>query len=156
LESAVDGNSPDVRVHGRSTLLAIAALGAVAALASGPRSAAAGAGAPCWQRVITDWADNGTIDGTYAATCYRAAMANAPTDLRIYSTIEDDLRLALQSRTLRRVSVDTLRRPAAHAATLERSSTSPMVAALGAGLGILGAAISTALVLARRRRRRTI
>lgn len=143
-----------MHTHFRWILPAIALLALTASFGVAQASAAT----PCWPRLIADWADNGTVDGSFSPRCYRAAMAHAPTDLRIYSTIEDDLRFALQTRMLRRVSAETARKPAAHVATSTvragTSSTSPMVAALGAGLGIIGLAISAALVIGRRRRRR--
>ncbi len=115
---------------------------------------AAQAAEPCWQRVIADWADNGSVDNAYTPACYRAAMANAPTDLRIYSTLEGDLQRALLIRTARRISVDASQRPVVHGAVLSGSlSTSSVVIALGAGLGLIAAAVSTALLLARTRRR---
>ncbi len=141
--------------HIRSLLLALAPLAGAALLAASLGGVQASAAAPCWQRVIADWSDNGTVDGTYPARCYRAAMANAPTDLRIYSTIEDDLRLALQSRTLGTAPVDTPRRPSVHVASVQPSGSSatPVVAALAGGLALVGVAISAALLVASRRRR---
>jgi hypothetical protein len=67
-------------------------------------SAPAAAAQPCWESVIADWSAHGRITGTYPASCYRQAMANAPTDLKIYSSIEDDLQAALGARTARRLS----------------------------------------------------
>ena len=73
-------------------LLALAA-GLAAALAT-PSSASA-AGKPCWERVIDDWLDNGTIDGTYKASCYQQALKHVPEDLRDYSNITDAIQAAL-------------------------------------------------------------
>src|SRR5712691_10177170 len=85
-------------------VFAIAPAGLGFALAG---SAPAAAATPCWQRVISDWSDDGSIQGSYALSCYRQAMQNAPTDLKIYSTVEDDLQraLALRSRSARRLAV---------------------------------------------------
>jgi hypothetical protein len=58
-------------------------------------SSAAAASVPCWQRVILDWSKHGSITGTYPASCLRQTMQNEPTDLRIYSTLDDNLQQAL-------------------------------------------------------------
>jgi hypothetical protein len=58
-------------------------------------SSASAAGKPCWERVIDDWLDNGTIDGTYKASCYQQAPKHVPEDLRDYSNITDAIQAAL-------------------------------------------------------------
>src|SRR5215471_20219368 len=85
-------------------LRCLVSLSAVVAGAALWSSAPAGAAQPCWEQVISDWSAHGRITGTYPASCYRQAMANAPTDLRIYSSIEDDLQQALGTRTARRLT----------------------------------------------------
>lgn len=117
-------------------------------------TAAAAAPAPCWQRLISDWAD-GHIDGRYRPSCYRTAIANAPTDLRIYSTLVDDLQAALQIRTAS-VSRDrearrtlALARPTQTAGSA--SSTLTRLVALFAVLGGGLAAALLAVALGRRR-----
>ena len=50
------------------TLALLALIVGLAAAAAVPSSAAA-AGKPCWEQVIDDWLDNGTIDGQYKAAC---------------------------------------------------------------------------------------
>lgn len=62
---------------------------------------AAATAKPCWQRVLDDWLDNGTIDGKYSASCYQAALTHVPQDLRDYSDIDAAISVALQD-TLRR------------------------------------------------------
>src|SRR5712691_10041058 len=124
----------------RSTPLALASIFVALFLGFGPRPATAAAAVPCWKSVIADWSRDGSIGGRYAPACYRQAMQNAPTDLKIYSTLEDDLQSALQSRLARRLS-------GVHAppATLDGSGSSSSFAflvALIAGLGVLLAACS--------------
>ena len=45
-----------------------------------------------------DWRD-GRIDGTYSVSCYQAALAQLPEDLRIYSSAESDIKRALLARS---------------------------------------------------------
>jgi hypothetical protein len=80
----------------RSAAITLALLALVAGLAAAvlPSSAAA-AGKPCWEQVIDDWLDNGTIDGQYKASCYQQALKHVPEDLRDYSNITDAISAAL-------------------------------------------------------------
>jgi hypothetical protein len=80
-------------------------------------------------------------------------MQNAPTDLKIYSTLEDDLQRALASRSSRRLA--GVHAPAA-ALAVPRASSSPFsfLVALLAGLGALLAACTLVATLIRRRRPR--
>lgn len=50
----------------------------------------------CGRAVIADWAD-GSFDRVYSDTCYEAALAAMPEDLRAYSTAKDDISRALYS-----------------------------------------------------------
>ena len=111
------------------------------------------AAAPCWKAVIADWSKDGSIDGRYSAVCYRQAMQNAPTDLKIYSTLENDLQRALAFRSSRRLAA--VHAPAAALDAPDRSS-SPLsfLVALIAGLGALLAACTLVATLIRRRRAR--
>jgi len=76
------------------TLALLALVAGLAAALVTPSSASA-AGKPCWERVIDDWLDNGTIDGTYKASCYQQALKHVPEDLRDYSNITDAIQAAL-------------------------------------------------------------
>lgn len=60
-------------------------------------SQAAAKGKPCWERVIDDWVDNGTIDKHYKTACLQAALKNVPEDLRDYSNLPDAINAALQA-----------------------------------------------------------
>jgi hypothetical protein len=127
--------------------LAVVATGLAVAL-SPPASAAS---VPCWQRVILDWSKHGSIAGTYPASCLRKAMQNEPTDLKIYSTLDDNLQRALARRsgTARRLAVA----PAA-VASLDGaggSSSQLLLIFLIAGLGVIIAASAVAAGRARPR-----
>jgi hypothetical protein len=89
-----------MRSRSAATTLALLALVAGLAAAAAMPSAAAAGGKPCWERVIDDWLDNGTIDGHYKAACYQQALKHVPEDLRDYSNITDAISAAL-SDTLR-------------------------------------------------------
>jgi hypothetical protein len=73
-------------------------------LAKGPSAdsesaARAHAGGPtgCADRLLKDWSD-GRIDGAYPVTCYRETIRKLPTDLRVYSSAEEDIRQAMSAR----------------------------------------------------------
>ena len=89
-----------MRMRPAATMLALLALVAGLAAAAAMPSSAAASGKPCWERVIDDWLDNGTIDGHYKAACYQQALKQVPEDLRDYSNITDAISAAL-SGTLR-------------------------------------------------------
>jgi hypothetical protein len=75
------------------------ALFAVAAIAATVLVAPASAGASgCANAVVADWRDNGRIDKTYPAQCYRAAVDSLPEDVLVYSSAQNDITRALQSR----------------------------------------------------------
>jgi hypothetical protein len=60
----------------------------------------ASAGSGCGQQVIEDWADDGTISGSYSPACYQEAIASLPEDLRSYSSAAEDINQALQEALL--------------------------------------------------------
>ena len=82
--------------HKPALALLIALLVSAGGHAAFPGRAAA-ARTPCWERVIDDWLDNGTIDGRYPTRCYQAALKHVPEDLRDYTDIADSISLALQA-----------------------------------------------------------
>jgi hypothetical protein len=116
------------------------------ALSTAPSSRAA---TPCWKAVIADWSKNDAVDGHYSTLCLRQAMVNAPTDLKIYSSLEDDLQAALRVRSVRRLA-GTHQPAAGLAAPTGSSALSPLVLVL-AGLGAL-VAVSAGAAAVRRRR----
>ncbi len=83
--------------------LAVLATGLAVALAPPASSAPV----PCWQRVIADWSKHGSIAGTYPPSCLRQTMQREPTDLRVYSNLDESLgkALTLTSRRARRLAV---------------------------------------------------
>ena len=89
-----------MRIRPAAITLALLVLVAGVAAATVRPSSAAAAGKPCWERVIDDWLDNGTIDKQYKAACYQQALKHVPEDLRDYSNITDAISAAL-SATLR-------------------------------------------------------
>ena len=84
-----------MRMRPAATTLALLALVAGLAAAAAMPSSAAASGKPCWEQVIDDWLDNGTIDGHYKAACYQQALKHVPEDLRDYSNITDAISAAL-------------------------------------------------------------
>lgn len=53
----------------------------------------------CWKSLLHDYADNGRIDDTYDAVCYRDAIERMPNELKAYSDAYDVLTRALASAT---------------------------------------------------------
>jgi hypothetical protein len=84
-----------MRMRSAAITLALLALVAGLAAAAALPSSAAASGKPCWERVIDDWLDNGTIDGRYKPACYQQALKQVPEDLRDYSNITDAISAAL-------------------------------------------------------------
>ncbi len=74
-------------------LFAVAAIAATVVVAPSPAAASG-----CANAVVADWRDNGRIDKTYPPQCYRAAVDALPEDVRVYSSAQNDITRALQSR----------------------------------------------------------
>ncbi|HET7857408.1 MAG TPA: hypothetical protein VFL41_13205 [Gaiellaceae bacterium] len=51
----------------------------------------AAAKAPCWQRLIQDWYDDGRIDGSYSAKCISEARKHVPEDVAVYGSLDEQL-----------------------------------------------------------------
>lgn len=60
-----------------------------------PAGEASAASSLCGDKVLSDWADNGRIDGVYQLRCYQDAMAKMPMDLRDYTNAGDVIQRAL-------------------------------------------------------------
>ena len=99
--------------------------------------------------MIADWSKDNSVDGRYSASCLRQAMVSAPADLKIYSSLEDDLRAAMRVRSGRRLS-GTHTSVAAALPSGGSSTLSPLVVVL-AGIAVL-VAVCTAGALVWRRR----
>jgi hypothetical protein len=85
-----------MRIRPAAIVTLLAALFAGLVLATALPGTAAAAGKPCWERVISDWLDDGVIDGKYSVKCYQAALRNVQEDLRDYSNITDAINAAMQ------------------------------------------------------------
>ena len=51
--------------------------------------------------MINDWYKDNTIDGQYAATCYREALGRVADQMRIYSDLPDELERGLRQAVAR-------------------------------------------------------
>jgi hypothetical protein len=85
-----------MRIRPAATTVALLALLMGLVVAAGSPSQAQAKTKPCWERVIDDWLDNGTIDHRYAPSCYQQALKHVPEDLRDYSNLPDAISAALQ------------------------------------------------------------
>jgi hypothetical protein len=74
----------------------VLALAAVAAFAP-----AADAKVPCRNRIFNDWDKDGKIASTYPLACYRDALRHIPSGDSVYTSLEDDIRAALQAAVAR-------------------------------------------------------
>jgi cobalamin biosynthesis Mg chelatase CobN len=77
----------------RRCLLVLLALAAVAALSP----ARAGAATPCRDKIFNEWYHDGEVASTYPIACYRDALKHIPADVAVYSSLSDDIRLAMQA-----------------------------------------------------------
>jgi hypothetical protein len=125
-------------------------IGSAAALALPAPGIAA---APCWRQVIADWSKDGRIDGTYAVTCYRAAVKQLPEDLRAYSSAPDDIDRALLERRTSRDRVQALGAAPPAAVSTGTAGRSGLAVLLPSLAGMVGA-VAVVLWLLRVRRRR--
>jgi hypothetical protein len=85
-----------MRIRPAATAALLVAVVAGCLLAISLPSQAAAKDKPCWERVIDDWLDNGTIDRHYKTACLQQALKNVPEDLRDYSNLPDAIAAALQ------------------------------------------------------------
>jgi len=98
---------------------------------------------PCWRSVVNDWSADGEIDHSHRLGCYRTALERLPSDIRTYTTAEDDIRRALLDAIRARPSV-TKRAPAqASRSRGAASNGAPARALQGRGTGTLGATLAT-------------
>jgi hypothetical protein len=82
-----------MRSRGR-VLAGVGVLVVAATMLAAPAPTAAATAEPCWRTILDDWSD-GTIERRYAPRCYEAALRNLPTDVRTYTSAEDDIKRAL-------------------------------------------------------------
>ena len=57
----------------------------------------AGAKVPCRDRIYNDWDRDGKIASTYPLSCYRDALRHIPVSEGVYTSLEDDIRAAMQA-----------------------------------------------------------
>jgi hypothetical protein len=84
-------------VRAPAFFLILLAFGAALLAAATPADAAKSA--PCWKRVIDDWSQDGSIDGTYPLRCIEEALDKVPEDIRAYSDFEEQARAARQEQS---------------------------------------------------------
>jgi hypothetical protein len=72
---------------------------ALAAVAAG--APAANAKTPCRNQIYNDWDKDGKIASTYPLSCYRDALRHIPGGDSVYTSLEDDIRAALQAAVAR-------------------------------------------------------
>lgn len=58
--------------------------------------ATAQAAVPCRDKVFNDWYADGKIASTYPHACYVDALHHLPADAAVYSSLGDDIRLAMR------------------------------------------------------------
>jgi hypothetical protein len=85
-----------MRIRPAATAALLVAAVAGCLLAVSLPSQASAKDKPCWERVIDDWLDNGTIDRQYPTACLQQALKHVPEDLRDYSNLPDEINAALQ------------------------------------------------------------
>ena len=143
-------------MRGVAVLVAVLGLALIATgCGSGSPETADGAALPCGEAVLRDWAD-GSIDRGYSADCYLAAIDDLPEDVRTYTSAEDDITRALQSRTDASAAQAGGRHlSAARADTAEPANPSslrlpPVPVLLLAGLGLALLAVVLAVATTRR------
>jgi hypothetical protein len=59
------------------------------------------AGNTCRNKIYNDWYPDGKIASTYPLACYRDAIKHLNTDARVYSSLGDDIRAAMNAATRR-------------------------------------------------------
>lgn len=73
-------------------------LGLVLALAvSATTVSAADAKTPCRNLIYNDWYQDGQIASSYPISCYRDALRHLGTGDQVYTSLEDDIRAAMQA-----------------------------------------------------------
>lgn len=57
---------------------------------------------PCRNLIYNDWYQDGQIASTYPISCYRDALRHLGTGDQVYTSLEDDIRAAMQAALARR------------------------------------------------------
>jgi hypothetical protein len=66
-----------------------------------PGTANAAGSTACRNKVYNDWYPDGKIASTYPLACYRDALKHLNTDAKVYSSLGDDIRAAMNAATRR-------------------------------------------------------
>jgi len=120
-------------------------------------SGASAASTRCEEKVLSDWSDNGRVDGVYPLRCYQEALAKMPTDLRDYTNATDVIHRAL-TRAVSSAGERGLGTPVAAGATPQagpdraKDLPMPLIVLLGLSVAVLGAGVVGHVA----RRRRTL
>jgi cobalamin biosynthesis Mg chelatase CobN len=77
----------------RRCILVLLALAAVASFGPGRADAAT----PCRDKIYNEWYHDGKVASTYPLSCYRDALKHVPVQDAVYTSLSDDIRLALQA-----------------------------------------------------------
>jgi hypothetical protein len=128
----------------------------IAGVLSVSANTAATSAVRCEEKVLTDWSDNGRVDGIYPLHCYQAAIETMPADLRDYTNATEAIQRALtRAETSRSAKSHETSRVAAGAGPQVGAAASsnvplPLVALAAISLTVLAA--GGVGYLARRRR----
>jgi hypothetical protein len=133
----------------------------VLGLAAAPESASATPA--CWRQVINEWVATDHVSSNYPLHCYREAIAHVPEDLRVYSSIVDDITAALQGgvRTTQAhngpPTTAASRTPSASVFSAQRTWNSlPLPVLILAGLSVALMAAGAAGLISRRLKTRRV
>jgi hypothetical protein len=66
-----------------------------------PGTANAAGSTACRNKIYNDWYPDGKIASTYPLACYRDALKHLNTDAKVYSSLGDDIRAAMNAATRR-------------------------------------------------------
>jgi hypothetical protein len=69
------------------------------------------AAVPCRDRIYNEWYASGKISTNYPVACYRDALKHIPADAQVYSSLDSDIKRALQAAVDRSTSTDPSRIP---------------------------------------------
>ncbi len=106
--------------------------------------------ARCDQRILTDWSDNGRIDGIYPLRCYEQAIDTLPVDLRDYTNAEEVIGRALTAAARTNPPVDA--EPVATGETASAAESGvPLALAGGVGVAALVLVAGAIAYIVRRR-----
>jgi hypothetical protein len=77
----------------KALLASAASLVALTTLSVG--TATASSKPACWTVVVSDWYNDGRVDGTYPTACYEQAIRHLPGDVKAYADAADEIQRAM-------------------------------------------------------------